>query len=251
MQQKQTTKLRALLRSKTFLHMPSVYNALGGRLVESLGFEAAYIGGYVTGGSTAITEPLLTMNEQIRLAADVSREHQHSADGRRRRGLGRADPHHAHDARIHPRRRRRHPHRGRALSEARALSQVRRARRAGRGVRRKSRVLVQGARPQRSRFRDHRAHRHLPRAGPRRGEHAAQSRRRRRRRPGAAVSRARRRKPKMRRRMPAAARLRAKPRQPRRPSDLFAQGPAADGLRGLHRSAGRAVQRRFIFSRRR
>lgn len=34
-------RLRALLRSKTFLHMPSVYDALGGRLVQSLGYEAA------------------------------------------------------------------------------------------------------------------------------------------------------------------------------------------------------------------
>jgi methylisocitrate lyase len=69
---RQSTKLRALLRNKTFLHMPSVYDAIGGRLVQSLGYEAAYIGGYVTGGSTAITEPLLTMTEQVRLAADIA-----------------------------------------------------------------------------------------------------------------------------------------------------------------------------------
>jgi hypothetical protein len=36
-----STRLRALLRSKTFLHMPSVYDALGGRLVQSLGYVAA------------------------------------------------------------------------------------------------------------------------------------------------------------------------------------------------------------------
>jgi methylisocitrate lyase len=65
-------KFRALLETKTFLHMPSVYDALGGRLVQSLGFEAAYVGGYVTGGSTAISEPLLTMTEQVRLAGDVA-----------------------------------------------------------------------------------------------------------------------------------------------------------------------------------
>ena len=40
--QRQSTKLRALLRAKTFLHMPSVYNTLGARLVESLGFEAIW-----------------------------------------------------------------------------------------------------------------------------------------------------------------------------------------------------------------
>ena len=70
--ERQSTRLRALLRNKTFLHMPSVYDAIGGRLCQSLGYEAAYIGGYVSGGSTAITEPLLTMTEQVRLAADVA-----------------------------------------------------------------------------------------------------------------------------------------------------------------------------------
>lgn len=72
MQQRMTTKLRELLRKKTFLHMPSVYDAIGGRLVQSLGYEAAYIGGYVTGGSMAVTEPLLTMTEQVRLSGDIA-----------------------------------------------------------------------------------------------------------------------------------------------------------------------------------
>jgi 2-methylisocitrate lyase-like PEP mutase family enzyme len=73
MEQRVTTRLRDLLRSKTFLHMPAVYDALTGRLVQSLGFEAAYVGGYVTGGSMAVTEPLLTMTEQVRLSEDVAR----------------------------------------------------------------------------------------------------------------------------------------------------------------------------------
>ena len=73
MKQRATTRLRELLRSKTFLHMPAVYDALTGRLVQSLGFEAAYVGGYVTGGSMAVTEPLLTMTEQVRLSEDVAR----------------------------------------------------------------------------------------------------------------------------------------------------------------------------------
>ncbi|HEV7477156.1 MAG TPA: isocitrate lyase/PEP mutase family protein [Burkholderiales bacterium] len=70
--ERQTTRLRKLLRDKTFLHMPSVYDAIGGRLVQSLGFEAAYVGGYVTGGSKAVTEPLLTMTEQVDLAGEVA-----------------------------------------------------------------------------------------------------------------------------------------------------------------------------------
>ena len=53
--QRPSTKLRALLREKTFLHLPSVYDAIGGRLVQSLGYEATYVGGYVSGASTAVT----------------------------------------------------------------------------------------------------------------------------------------------------------------------------------------------------
>jgi methylisocitrate lyase len=67
-----TGRLRDLLRAKTFLHMPSVYDALGARLVEAAGFEAVYTGGYVTGGSRAVSEPLLTMTEQVSLAADAA-----------------------------------------------------------------------------------------------------------------------------------------------------------------------------------
>jgi 2-methylisocitrate lyase-like PEP mutase family enzyme len=70
--ERQSTQLRTLLRSKTFLHMPSVYDALGGRLVQSVGFEAAYVGGYVTGGASTATEPLLTMTEQVELAGQIA-----------------------------------------------------------------------------------------------------------------------------------------------------------------------------------
>ena len=69
---KKTSALRAYLKAKTFLHMPAVYDPLGARLVEQAGFEAAYVGGYVTGGSQAITEPLLTMTEQVDVAEAVA-----------------------------------------------------------------------------------------------------------------------------------------------------------------------------------
>jgi len=69
---KKTSALRAHLKAKTFLHMPSVYDPLGARLVEQAGFEATYVGGYVTGGSQAVTEPLLTMTEQIDVAEAVA-----------------------------------------------------------------------------------------------------------------------------------------------------------------------------------
>jgi len=67
-----TTALRRLLAEEGFIHMPVAYDALGGRLLESLGFDAVYTGGFVTGGSRCTSEPMLTMDEQIRTAADVA-----------------------------------------------------------------------------------------------------------------------------------------------------------------------------------
>ena len=52
--------------------MPSAYDALGGRLVQDAGFKAVYVGGFVTGGSRCTSEPLLTMDEQVRVAGDVA-----------------------------------------------------------------------------------------------------------------------------------------------------------------------------------
>lgn len=65
-------RLRKLLSARRFLHMPSVYDPLGARLVEQAGFEAAYVGGYVTGASRTITEPLLTLTEQVAVAGEAA-----------------------------------------------------------------------------------------------------------------------------------------------------------------------------------
>jgi methylisocitrate lyase len=69
-----SSMLRDLMRAGRFLHMPSVWDPLGGRLVESLGFPAAYVGGYVTGAARAVSEPLLTMDEQVATARAVAQE---------------------------------------------------------------------------------------------------------------------------------------------------------------------------------
>jgi 2-methylisocitrate lyase-like PEP mutase family enzyme len=71
--ERSTTRLRALLKEKDFVYMPAVYYPLGGRLIEDMGFDAAYVGGYVTGGSRAVSEPLLTMTEQVETAEHVAR----------------------------------------------------------------------------------------------------------------------------------------------------------------------------------
>jgi methylisocitrate lyase len=70
--QRSTTALRGLLTNSGFIYMPSAYDAIGGRLIESLGFPAVYTGGFVTGGSRCTSEPLLTMDEQVRVAGDVA-----------------------------------------------------------------------------------------------------------------------------------------------------------------------------------
>ncbi len=68
-----TSHLRQLLALKTFLHMPSVYDPLTARQVQQAGFEATYVGGYVSGASSAETEPLLTMTEQVEIAGRAAR----------------------------------------------------------------------------------------------------------------------------------------------------------------------------------
>src|SRR5579883_3316159 len=68
-----TAQLRALLASGEFLYMPSATTPLEGRLAEAMGVKVVYTGGYVTGASRTITEPLLTMDEQVRVAGEVAR----------------------------------------------------------------------------------------------------------------------------------------------------------------------------------
>ena len=67
-----TEMLRELIKSQIFIHLPSVYDPIGARLVQQSGFEATYVGGYVSGASKAISEPLLTLTEQVKIAAEVA-----------------------------------------------------------------------------------------------------------------------------------------------------------------------------------
>ena len=70
--QRATTKLRALVKAGRFLELPSAYDPITARLAEQVGFKSVYSGGFVTGGATCISEPMLTMTEQIRVAADMA-----------------------------------------------------------------------------------------------------------------------------------------------------------------------------------
>src|SRR3954471_22503789 len=70
--QRATTQLRALVKAGKFLELPSAYDPITARLAEQVGFKTVYSGGFVSGGSTCISEPMLTMTEQIRLAGDMA-----------------------------------------------------------------------------------------------------------------------------------------------------------------------------------
>ena len=67
-----TTRLRALVKRGKFLELPAVFDPLTARIVEKAGFKTIYNGGFVTGGMSAISEPLLTMTEQISVAANIA-----------------------------------------------------------------------------------------------------------------------------------------------------------------------------------
>ena len=70
--QRATNQLRRRIRRRQFLELPAVYDPLAARIAESLGFKSVYNGGFVTGGMSAISEPLLTMTEQIGVAAAIA-----------------------------------------------------------------------------------------------------------------------------------------------------------------------------------
>lgn len=59
------------LRAGEQIVAPGVFDPLGARVVQHLGFNTVYLGGYATGSHLAITEPLLTMTDQVAAARRV------------------------------------------------------------------------------------------------------------------------------------------------------------------------------------
>src|SRR5512136_2895087 len=52
---------------------PGAYDALTAKVVESLGFKAAYMGGWISGAHLCVTEPLMTLTEQVTNASWCTR----------------------------------------------------------------------------------------------------------------------------------------------------------------------------------
>src|SRR5271165_984037 len=68
-----TKQLRTLLASGEFSYMPSATTPIEGKLAETAGAKLVYTVGYATGATRAISEPLLTMDEQVHVAGEVAR----------------------------------------------------------------------------------------------------------------------------------------------------------------------------------
>jgi 2-methylisocitrate lyase-like PEP mutase family enzyme len=67
------SRLRQVLQTEGVLVAPVCYDPLTARLVESLGFKAAYLGGFALGAVTCLTEPLTTMSEMAEQASRIAR----------------------------------------------------------------------------------------------------------------------------------------------------------------------------------
>jgi 2-methylisocitrate lyase-like PEP mutase family enzyme len=66
------TDLQERLRSGQTIVAPGAYDPLSARLVQALGFNTVYCGGYMSGAHLAVTEPLMTLTEQAQVAARVA-----------------------------------------------------------------------------------------------------------------------------------------------------------------------------------
>ena len=65
--------LKNRLQSGQTIVAPGAYDPISARLVESLGFDTIYTGGYMSGAHLAVTEPLMTLTEQAEVGARVAR----------------------------------------------------------------------------------------------------------------------------------------------------------------------------------
>ena len=58
-------KLKRLLLEKEIILSPGCHDPLSAKIVESLGFDSVYLGGYAVGAQLGITEPLTTLTEMV------------------------------------------------------------------------------------------------------------------------------------------------------------------------------------------
>ncbi|MGE3701963.1 MAG: oxaloacetate decarboxylase [Hyphomicrobiaceae bacterium] len=66
-------RLRQMLKAGEVIEAPGAWDPLTARVLERCGYRCLMVGGWITGASQAITEPLLTMTEQVDVAGAVAR----------------------------------------------------------------------------------------------------------------------------------------------------------------------------------
>lgn len=66
------TAFRRLLAEPGLIIQPSVFNPLGARLAELAGFKALCLGGYAMGAHTAVSEPLLSLEEVAAMTRGIT-----------------------------------------------------------------------------------------------------------------------------------------------------------------------------------
>ena len=64
--------LKNRLKSGQTIVAPGAYDPISARVVQSLGFDTIYTGGYMSGAHLAVTEPLMTLTEQAEVGARVA-----------------------------------------------------------------------------------------------------------------------------------------------------------------------------------
>lgn len=63
---------RALLAADQIAMVPAVYDPLGARIAEEVGFSGLSLGGFACGAHMAVTEPLLSLDEVARITSSIS-----------------------------------------------------------------------------------------------------------------------------------------------------------------------------------
>ena len=66
------SKLKTMLKNGETIVAPGAYDPVSARVVQTLGFSTVYTGGYMSGAHLAVSEPLMTMTEQVEVARKVA-----------------------------------------------------------------------------------------------------------------------------------------------------------------------------------
>jgi methylisocitrate lyase len=64
--------LKTMLNNNEFIIAPGCHDPLSAKIIESIGYKAAYLGGWASGAMLGVSEPLTTMTEMVNLARSIT-----------------------------------------------------------------------------------------------------------------------------------------------------------------------------------